>query len=112
MAEHPGFLQDILAHPEDDAPRLIYADWLDEHGGDGGRDRAAFIRLQCRRARLPEGDPGANRLRLRERKLLAEHAADWLPPLPEGVQVAEYRRGFVEHVTLPPAAFLDHAEGL
>src|SRR5262245_19557042 len=65
MADHEGFLQDILATPEDDAPRLIYADWLEENGGAEGRDRAAFIRLQCERARLPEGDPKANRLKVR-----------------------------------------------
>ena len=27
-----AFLQDIVANPDDDAPRLIYADWLEEHG--------------------------------------------------------------------------------
>jgi uncharacterized protein (TIGR02996 family) len=26
-----AFLQAIMAAPDDDAPRLIYADWLDEH---------------------------------------------------------------------------------
>lgn len=26
------FLRAILAAPDDDAPRLIYADWLDENG--------------------------------------------------------------------------------
>ncbi len=33
MIDHPGFLQDILVHPEDDTPRLVYADWLDENAG-------------------------------------------------------------------------------
>lgn len=32
-------LDAILASPEDDAPRLIYADWLDEQGES---DRAEF----------------------------------------------------------------------
>jgi uncharacterized protein (TIGR02996 family) len=32
MDMHQAFLADIAAHPEDDAPRLIYADWLEEHG--------------------------------------------------------------------------------
>jgi uncharacterized protein (TIGR02996 family) len=26
-----AFLADILEHPDDDTPRLVYADWLDEH---------------------------------------------------------------------------------
>jgi uncharacterized protein (TIGR02996 family) len=40
----------ILAAPDDDAPRLAYADWLDEHGEP---ERASFIRVQCKLARLP-----------------------------------------------------------
>jgi uncharacterized protein (TIGR02996 family) len=31
-----GFLQAIAAAPNDDAPRLVYADWLDERGDDRG----------------------------------------------------------------------------
>src|SRR3954464_7715872 len=111
MADHEGFLQDILANPDDDAPRLIYADWLEEDGGAEGRDRAAFIRLQCERARLPEGDPKAARLKTRERKLLKPHAAAWAPPLPVGAKATpQFRRGFVEHVGLPLKGFLEHAE--
>src|SRR4051794_3534023 len=113
MADHEGFLQDIIANPNDDAPRLIYADWLEENGGDEGRDRAALIRLQCERARLPEGDPKAARLKTRERKLLKPHAAAWMRPLyAGGLATAEFRRGFVEHVALPLKTFLDHAEAL
>jgi uncharacterized protein (TIGR02996 family) len=41
------FLQDILAHPEEDGHRLIYADWLNEQGGRGDVERAEFIRVQC-----------------------------------------------------------------
>jgi uncharacterized protein (TIGR02996 family) len=33
----------ILAHPDEDTPRLAYADWLDENGQP---DRAEFIRVQ------------------------------------------------------------------
>ena len=46
-----GFLQDILAHPEDDTPRLVYADFLDEHEQP---HRAELIRLQVRLAKLSE----------------------------------------------------------
>ena len=44
----------IVAHADEDTPRLAYADWLDEHGDP---DRAAFIRVQCRLADLPPGAP-------------------------------------------------------
>ena len=38
-----ALLKFVLAAPDDDAPRLVFADWLDEHGDP---DRAAFIRAQ------------------------------------------------------------------
>lgn len=41
MTEEDFFLLDILARPDDDAPRLIYADWLEDHDDP----RAAFVRL-------------------------------------------------------------------
>jgi hypothetical protein len=28
-----ALLADILEHPDDDTPRLVYADWLDDHTG-------------------------------------------------------------------------------
>src|SRR4051794_27217534 len=40
-----AFLGDIIEHPDDDAPRLVYADWLDENGNP---ERAEFIRAQVR----------------------------------------------------------------
>lgn len=45
--EHSDYLAlvaGISAAPDDDAPRLIAADWLEEHGEE---KRAEFIRLQC-----------------------------------------------------------------
>lgn len=45
-----ALLKAIKAHPDEDTPRLMYADWLQERGQD---DRAEFIRLQCELARTP-----------------------------------------------------------
>lgn len=50
MTPAEAFLADIIEHPDDDAPRLIYADWLEDHGD---ASRAEFIRVQCELARLP-----------------------------------------------------------
>src|SRR4051812_185048 len=55
-----AFIQHAIDSP-DDAPRLIFADWLEDHGD---ADRAEFIRTQCRLARMSEDDPGARELRL------------------------------------------------
>jgi uncharacterized protein (TIGR02996 family) len=89
-----AFLDDILAHPDDDAPRLIFADWLEE---EGDAERAEFIRVQIERARLPFWDARQVRLWLRESQLLKQHEEKWKQELPtiEGVEWQEFRRGFV-----------------
>jgi uncharacterized protein (TIGR02996 family) len=69
-----AFLDDIRQHPDDDAPRLVYADWLEENGD---AERAEFIRVQCRLAQLPSGDPEGKRLAKREKKLLQSNARRW-----------------------------------
>src|SRR5262245_12883262 len=51
--EQQGLLAAILAEPDDDVPRLVYADWLDEHGDEA---RAEFIRVQVELARMEEPD--------------------------------------------------------
>jgi uncharacterized protein (TIGR02996 family) len=40
-----AFEQDVVSHPHDDAPRLIYADWLQDQGArPAARARAELIR--------------------------------------------------------------------
>jgi uncharacterized protein (TIGR02996 family) len=90
-----AFLEDAKDHPEDDTPRLVLADWLDDHGDPA---RAEFVRLQCRLARLPEGDPEEPALRRLERELLASGRSTWLPRfgrdhLPYGWHGGEFERG-------------------
>jgi uncharacterized protein (TIGR02996 family) len=59
LAQHEAFLRAIYDTPEDDTPRLVYADFLQEHGDE---KRARLIRVQCELALLPgaempSGDP-------------------------------------------------------
>src|SRR5262249_2665755 len=43
-----SFLDDIKANPLEDTPRLILADWLEEHGEtEAERARGTFLRAQC-----------------------------------------------------------------
>jgi uncharacterized protein (TIGR02996 family) len=44
LAQHEAFLRAIFDTPDDDTPRLVYADFLQENGDE---DRAEFIRVQC-----------------------------------------------------------------
>ena len=128
-ADELALLRGVEAAPDDDLPRLVYADWLDEHGRHA---RAEFIRVQCERAsierRLPtmtkdqkrvEG-PRRGWLLFRERELLEEDPIesrasppiDWQDDLSGwwdwGRQVFRgYRRGFAEELSLTPNQNLD-----
>lgn len=57
MTEEAALLRAITEQADDDTPRLVYADWLDENRPDkrpspaeGPSARAEFIRVQCRLA--------------------------------------------------------------
>ena len=78
MPERDALLRTIRERPDDDGPRLVYADWLEEHGDPRGE----FIRIQCQLAKLPPWDPRRRALEEREADLLAVHDYDWLgrPP--------------------------------
>jgi uncharacterized protein (TIGR02996 family) len=100
---HPDrFLGDILEHPEADAPRFRYADWLDEHCDPLGE----FIRVQCRLARLPVSHACVLELETKERALLAEHESDWVSDLIGMVDWWTFRRGFVEEIGTSTGQFL------
>jgi uncharacterized protein (TIGR02996 family) len=109
MGDDVAFLHAIIDNPDDDLPRLVYADWLDEHGDAA---RAEFIRVQVELARLAWHDPPAERLRRRQRELLAEHQARWTWRLGEFVASFEFRRGFVESVSLDAGAFVRRGASL
>src|SRR5437868_460986 len=44
MSDREALIRSIVESPDEDAPRLVFADWLEENGD---ADWAAFIRLQC-----------------------------------------------------------------
>ncbi len=73
-------LRAVLEAPDDDAPRLVYADALIEVGDPRGE----FIALQV--TRTPDG-------RTRAAELLAAHRAHWLAELPH-IADAHFDRGF------------------
>src|SRR5262245_34977672 len=102
MSDAAAFLEAIRAEPAADAPRLVYADWLDEQGGAADRDRAEFIRVQIALARGTDEDPRRTPLRQREAELLRLYEARWraeLPVLP-GVTWVRFERGLMGAVLL------------
>jgi uncharacterized protein (TIGR02996 family) len=99
MTHDDAFVESIVEAPDDDALRLIYAAWLEEHDDF---DRAAFIRVQIELARLAEGDPRREELDCREEELLTEHEGRWTAPLRavliEDIATPVFHRGFVEEM--------------
>ena len=119
MTDEQAFMRRICESPADDLPRLIMADWLEEHGQS---EQSAFIRCQIELAAIQKCVPetwqfvhGVESLRRRERSLLPE-SWRWTKDIPGcgwltwqihstqpillfgGEWSLEFRRGFVHAV--------------
>lgn len=110
--QYLAFESDIVAHPDDDAPRLILADWLDDHGDEHTAARAEFIRVQIELSRLDNHAPRWRELTQRQSELLRLHERAWLGPLAGIVTHATWQRGFVQRVKLGVRQFMDNADEL
>lgn len=106
MSDGPALRAAICANPADDTPRLVYADWLEEHDTPAtvrrtGRaapganaKRAAFVRDRVQLARLEAADAPARALAAYVTRLLNKvERIDWTALDPDlAVHVAlEYR---------------------
>jgi uncharacterized protein (TIGR02996 family) len=82
MGEEHALIRAVCSYPEDDTPRLVYADWLDEHGQT---ERAEYLRLAVGWAREVGLNPNPyaweHLPRLRE---LSHHPALRPPPAWDG----------------------------
>lgn len=112
MDVESGLLAGIAAHPHDDTPRLVYADWLEENGQPL---RAEFIRVQCAVKHLEELPAAQQRphvhLWRRNQELLDHHRRDLLGPLGDDLSYfdAVFDRGFLAELTITADLFLKHA---
>jgi uncharacterized protein (TIGR02996 family) len=102
MNERDTFLRAICENPDDDTPRLVFADWLDENGDKADCARAEFIRVQIELAGLPDGKKKQNR-QAREKELLDAHKEEWTEPLKP--YYAYYYQGPHAHYYSPPVVF-------
>jgi uncharacterized protein (TIGR02996 family) len=101
-ATRQDLLAAVLANPEDDAPRLVFADWLTERGDP----RGTFISLQCELAR---GTSRAEEVEAEAAALLESHELHWLEGLSSEEVRVRFNRGFVDHVELRGAQSLAEA---
>lgn len=113
-AEQRALWAAIRANPDDDLPRLVYADWCDENGDPA---RAEFIRVQCELARLPADQHVDGTLRsvlvAREAELLTAHRNIWTREIRRVLRVdsdsrqrdwwsthVAFHRGFIKSLSL------------
>lgn len=105
MNERELLLRAVCENPDEDTPRLAFADWLQEYGNESERARAEFIRLQVHMAQLKgheEDDwPYWQRLCQCEQELRLAHDEEWWAELPDapGYRLGRmFKRGFIDHV--------------
>jgi uncharacterized protein (TIGR02996 family) len=116
--EREALFRAVCEHPWDDAVRLVYADWLEEHGQP---ERAAFIRFQIESKELKRDDLSSEEMepdnlyweRYREFDSLRSRWEKELPALPGVKWSWSFERGFIADVTFrSPKAFCEHAEAV
>lgn len=113
MAELSTLLDAVLAAPDDNTPRLAYADWCDAQADPDSRSRAALIREQIAHALVtPEqaSTPQALRLGMEIRERLNTHQATWSAPVGGLVDAYRFRRGFIGWVRMSAQRFLDDGD--
>ncbi|MEM8667843.1 MAG: TIGR02996 domain-containing protein [Planctomycetota bacterium] len=107
-------MQQIVADPDDDTPRLVMADWYDEQADPRGE----LIRAQCELEHLDWLDPRFDELEKVVEQLISKHRAKWVKQLPKlpGITWGNFnvafheatwdggrrffRRGFIELVAI------------
>ena len=107
IAEQEALLNSIRLHPDEDTPRLAYADMLDEIGGGSNKARAEFIRLQVRLDAGGGDLPNRKDLQAKVGKLLRRHRREWEGAVRvEGVKDVKFCRGFVDSLTTTADVFV------
>ena len=109
-----ALLQAVIAEPQEEAPRLIYADWLEEQDRPEDVGRAEFVRVQIELAHTTQETARTGQLRKREKELWAAHKEKWLAHLPAHLRKKEpgFHRGFLEELSLPPSSWARHGAKL
>lgn len=111
MTDTDALMATILAHPDDDLPRLVFADWLEESGHPANAARAQFIRLQIEAAKHDTGSADALKL-LHEADGYRASFMDEADEVLGGMRQAFHpgnvvrRRGFVDELRGTPETLL------
>ena len=111
-----ALLAAICAQPDEDTPRLAFADWCDEHGEP---ERAEFIRLQFEAERHAEHTPARMDAEERLSALLERNRPAWIAGVPDWAldpkwlpEVRHFRRGFLHQVDVKSEDLLASSDAL
>ncbi len=107
MTDREALHRAICANPDEDTPRLVYADWLQENGE---AERAAFVRAQIEVARAEPFSPQARAAAAKADELLKKNRKEWGEPVRYWVEDYRFERGFIGHVTIEVFPFVRNAE--
>ena len=114
MTDEQALLKAIAEQPDEDTPRLAFADWLDESGGASNHARAEFIRVQVELATATDPERIRN-LRRREAEAWQPHRYAWRAAIPAvpGINWRGYDRGFLTAIDADQMQdFVAHADTL
>lgn len=111
----PGeaLMREIRAHPDDDAPRIVYADWLLQSSTDPDvHAQAELIHAQCALEHAYASERPA--LQARTKEILRKYRRIWTSPLTRANIRGSwrFRRGFLHGGTLTASRFVDVAAQL
>lgn len=117
--DEAALLAAVAAAPDDDAPRLVFADLLSSRGDPRGELIALQCRLAAARPRDGDGDGDRDRdgdgdgdaaVRARVDALLAAGWRAYAGELGPYASARAFERGFVQRVLMTVAAFAKHGE--
>ena len=106
MTHDEAFLEAIGADPDDDGPRLLYADWLETR-----RPAASSSGCSAALARMDEYDPRRWDLTATGGRAAAAHQQQWLAKA-QAVGSCIFRRGFLDSATMGLHSFVSLAPEL
>lgn len=122
MTEREALLAAILAQPDEDLPRLMYADEIEE----ANPTRAEFIRVQVEQDRQQIGQGWSSNVEDWIYRQVVAHGVEWAAGIfpfddaygrwvtikPGGNQQTHmaFKRGFIEEARCPAADWLAHAD--
>ncbi|MBV1860713.1 MAG: TIGR02996 domain-containing protein [Nannocystaceae bacterium] len=112
MNELPNELRAVLSAPDDDAPRVAYADALDARGEPEDAARARFVRAQLSLGNLSSAEADSAPEALEALKLEDASGEQWAAMVLTHSERAGFYRGFVEHVHCSAATYVAHGGDL